>query len=240
MKLRITVIVVAAVAMAAMTQTAQAGFDFGTTATLAQLENTSGGYLTIGDKVFSGFTSSEFNLISGDGVPADIQVTATHVGNSYFLKWNGDIAGVIGGAPAGDLTLGYTVTATDGLIYAIDQSYTGTSGANPGTILAVNETAALPGTTTVVASSDLNATILSTSYTAAGAILTPAQPVLDVTKDIHLYAGNDLNNFLDISVVEQSFEQIAVPEPTTVLAGALLLLPLGVSTLRILRRNRIA
>jgi hypothetical protein len=30
-----------------------------------------------------------------------------------------------------------------------------------------------------------------------------------------------------------------VPEPTTVLAGALLLLPLGASTLRILRRNRI-
>jgi hypothetical protein len=31
---------------------------------------------------------------------------------------------------------------------------------------------------------------------------------------------------------------IVVPEPTTVLAGALLLLPFGVSTLRILRRNR--
>jgi hypothetical protein len=32
----------------------------------------------------------------------------------------------------------------------------------------------------------------------------------------------------------------AVPEPTTVLAGALLLLPFGASTLRILRRNRTA
>ena len=32
---------------------------------------------------------------------------------------------------------------------------------------------------------------------------------------------------------------VIVPEPTTVLAGALLLLPLGASTLRILRRNRI-
>jgi hypothetical protein len=29
-----------------------------------------------------------------------------------------------------------------------------------------------------------------------------------------------------------------VPEPTTIIAGALLLLPLGVSTLRILRRNQ--
>jgi hypothetical protein len=29
-----------------------------------------------------------------------------------------------------------------------------------------------------------------------------------------------------------------VPEPSTILAGALLLLPLGVSTLRILRRHK--
>jgi len=33
---------------------------------------------------------------------------------------------------------------------------------------------------------------------------------------------------------------VAVPEPTTVIAGALLLLPLGASTLRILRRNRLS
>jgi hypothetical protein len=31
-----------------------------------------------------------------------------------------------------------------------------------------------------------------------------------------------------------------VPEPTTVIAGALLLLPFGASTLRILRKNRTA
>jgi hypothetical protein len=33
---------------------------------------------------------------------------------------------------------------------------------------------------------------------------------------------------------------VPVPEPTTIIAGALLLLPLGASTLRILRRNRMA
>jgi hypothetical protein len=37
-----------------------------------------------------------------------------------------------------------------------------------------------------------------------------------------------------------SIAVVPVPEASTVLAGALLLLPLGVSTLRILRRNRIA
>lgn len=33
---------------------------------------------------------------------------------------------------------------------------------------------------------------------------------------------------------------VAVPEPTTVIAGALLLLPFGASTIRVLRRNRAA
>jgi hypothetical protein len=41
-----------------------------------------------------------------------------------------------------------------------------------------------------------------------------------------------------LSVLEQSVHQ--VPEPTTMLAGALLLLPFGASTLRILRRNRMS
>jgi hypothetical protein len=33
---------------------------------------------------------------------------------------------------------------------------------------------------------------------------------------------------------------VPVPEPTTMVAGALLLLPFGASTLRILRKNRAA
>jgi hypothetical protein len=33
---------------------------------------------------------------------------------------------------------------------------------------------------------------------------------------------------------------MVVPEPTTMIAGALLLLPFGASTLRILRKNRTA
>jgi len=36
------------------------------------------------------------------------------------------------------------------------------------------------------------------------------------------------------------FEPAPVPEPTTLIAGALLLLPFGASTLRMLRRNRTA
>jgi hypothetical protein len=36
------------------------------------------------------------------------------------------------------------------------------------------------------------------------------------------------------------FTPLAVPEPTTMIAGALLLLPFGASTLRMLRKNRTA
>jgi hypothetical protein len=38
----------------------------------------------------------------------------------------------------------------------------------------------------------------------------------------------------------QNIQILAVPEPTTMVAGALLLLPFGASTLRLLRKNRTA
>ncbi len=46
-------------------------------------------------------------------------------------------------------------------------------------------------------------------------------------------------NLMAITGVNQDF-LVPVPEPTTMIAGALLLLPFGVSTLRILRKNRVA
>jgi hypothetical protein len=47
-------------------------------------------------------------------------------------------------------------------------------------------------------------------------------------------------NTPDISVQEMLFNITPVPEPTTMIAGALLLLPFGASTLRFVRRNRTA
>jgi hypothetical protein len=38
----------------------------------------------------------------------------------------------------------------------------------------------------------------------------------------------------------QNIQILAVPEPTTMIAGALLLLPFGASTLRILRKRQMA
>jgi hypothetical protein len=135
--------------------------------------------------------------------------------------------------------LGYTVTATSGKIFAIDQNYTGSAQPQPGTLtfISVAETAVVPGGNgDIVASSFLNQTIKSSSFTATGAILNPSEPILTITKDIAFGAAN--GGFISVSKIVQSFDQ--VPEPTTMIAGALLLLPFGASTLRILRKNRTA
>ena len=55
-----------------------------------------------------------------------------------------------------------------------------------------------------------------------------------------LYAGETLGILLGTSHAQTAFDALsltAVPEPTTMVAGALLLLPFGASTLRILRRR---
>jgi hypothetical protein len=206
-----------AIAVLIQVQTVQAQ----TTATLAYLENTPGATLNIGDKTFSGFTYSESGLTTFDA--SDINVTASQVGTSYFLTWGGNISLVAAGEVTADLLLNYTVSANDGKIFAIDQNYTGSAFPAGGAFISVAETAIVPGNATIVASSYLNDTITSTSYTATGAILTPAQPILNITKDIGL--GVIDGGFITISQVEQSFEQVVVPEPATV---GCLLLGLGV------------
>jgi hypothetical protein len=51
--------------------------------------------------------------------------------------------------------------------------------------------------------------------------------------------GTDFD-FNDLVVEVSGVAPVPVPEPTTMVAGALLLLPFGASTLRILRKNRAA
>src|ERR1035441_8999466 len=116
MKLRNTVIVIAALAMAAMIQTAQASIDLGTTASLAVLKNTPGGaYLTIGDKTFSNF-GWQASLADASELNADaagLNVSASIVNGIYYLDFSGglvvnNLAGA--GSLLGDLKLNYTVT----------------------------------------------------------------------------------------------------------------------------------
>jgi hypothetical protein len=215
--------------MVAMIQTAQASL------TLAQLAN--GGSLTIGDKTFSGFSYLASGLSSFDA--NNIIVTATESGGIDYLTWRGNISLVSGGLGSADLLLNYIVTANPGTITMIDQAYTG-SAING--LLAVDETAATGGFGgTVAGSSHLQVGDLSDPpaeiVQGDNLIIDPSQSVLYVTKDIAFAVVSANGGFISISQVAQSFHQAVVPEPTTIIAGALLLLPFGASTLRILRKQ---
>jgi len=212
--------------MVAMVQTAQASF------TLAQLAD--GGTISIDDKTFSGFSYTSSGLTSFN--PNQIIVTATESGGIDYLTWSGNISLVSGGIASADLKLNYIVTANAGTINKIDQAYTG-SAING--LLAVDETAAIGNFGgTVAGYSHLQIGDLSDPPAEAGDILNivPPETVLYVTKDIAFGVTSPNGGFITISQVTQSFHQ--VPEPTTMIAGALLLLPFGASTLRILRKNR--
>jgi len=223
-----------ALATAAALQTAQAGLT-PVYASLSTLAN--GGSLSIGDKTFSGFGYTPNLLTSFDA--SLITVTAS-VGTdgTYYLTWGGNISlntiGTTANATA-DLLLTYTVAASAGTISMIDQSYTGSSQNGA---LAIDETvknAAGAG----VASSHLDLNSLNGNSVGPNLNVNGSYSTLYVTKDIGLATGAG-GGFVTISQVSQSFHQTAVPEPSTVVAGALLLLPFGVSTLRILRKNKVS
>jgi hypothetical protein len=222
------IVIFAVTTMVAMIQTAQASL------TLAQLA--AGQTLSIGDKTFSGFGYTASGLTSFD--PNNIKVTATESGGIDYLTWSGNISLTSGGIATADLLLNYIVTANRGTINMIDQAYTG-SAING--FLAVDETAAIGAFGgTVAGHSHLENGDMSDPPAEAGDLLNivPLETVLYVTKDIGLGVTSPNGGFISISQVAQSFHQ--VPEPTTMIAGALLLLPFGASTLRILRKRQMA
>jgi hypothetical protein len=235
MKLRNTLIVAAAVAMVAMTQAAKANL------TLAQAA--AGGTISVDDKIFSGFSYAASGLTSFDPNAIIISVSQDTSGVDY-LTWSGNISLSSAGTASADLVLMYIVQATGGSINLIDQSYTGS--AQHGS-LAVDETAAIGSFGGAPAGSSHLQVGDTSDYTGYlppigpegndNLTIIPPETLLYVTKDIALGVTSSGGGFITISAVTQSFHQ--VPEPTTVIAGALLLLPLGASTLRILRRNRI-
>jgi len=225
-------------------QTAQAAFS----GTLADLASTPGATLTIDDKIFSGFSFHAVNL-SGFNANNIIVTASIDPGGVYYLTFGGNIVLAGTSFATADLLLGYSVTATGGWsISMIDQRYTG--GVLNGSLL-INETASSAGAPTAhsqLSFNDVsdpniypNGTFDTGELDLLGII--PSQTTLRVTKDLSFTIFNgdpNINNgFSQVSVssVQQSFHQ--VPEPTTIIAGALLLLPFGASTLRILRkRNR--
>jgi hypothetical protein len=195
-----------------------------TTDTLQDLANT-GGSLSIGDKVFSNFDFLASGLTSFD--PSQIVVTASFSGGVYYLTWSGNMSLVSGGTETADLLLGYTVTATNGLISEVDQSYTGSAQPSGGAFLAIDETIR-----------DINGNVVGTSHVDGTKLtdiagINPPQSTLNVTKDIGF--GIVDGGFVTISQVSQSFRQ--VPEPGTaamLIVGSTML---GVAAFR--RRKRV-
>jgi hypothetical protein len=233
----------AVTSMVAMIQTAQAAFT-GTLADLAGLNGAAGTLsLSIDDKIFSGFSFQASGLSTFN---ANLIVVTASIGPGGvdYLTFTGDmqLAGFTPIVATADLLLGYTVTATGGSISMIDQRYTG--GAQNGSLL-INETATSAGAPTAHSQLSVNDVTDPNIYPngpitpidiGEGDLLTivPPQTALIVTKDI-AFSIFPNGGAVSVSSVQQSFHQ--VPEPTTMIAGALLLLPFGASTLRILRKR---
>ena len=203
------------------------------------------GSLSIGDKTFSGFNYTVFNLTSFDA--ASIQVNANVDQNGvYYLTWSGNMTfstlntAVI---TAGDLKLNYVVSASAGLITMIDQSYTGglTGGGNGSLSIAETvQSGSFAGE--VVANSHLDLTDFSDPQAEIGSQtvigdhlnINPGQAVLYVTKDINFSALSSGNlTTVTVSQVVQSFHQTSVPDGgiTVMLLGA------GLSCVALLKRK---
>ncbi len=214
------------------------GIDYGTSATLAQLDANPANYLVIGDKIFSGFTATAPALTGLTTYnPANITVTASAVGAVDYLTWGGNISlgsfGTFGTAATADLLLNYVVTATGGhKINEIDQQYTGHVASGFGSF-GIAETVSTPGAFgTQVASTYLDAAYtyepnlsnVPISLNSSQPFINPPEPVLDVTKDIGLtvfdltpvpglpgfYTGS-----ISVSQIQQSFHQVTVPDGGT-------------------------
>jgi hypothetical protein len=74
----------------------------------------------------------------------------------------------------------------------------------------------------------------------AAAAAAAAAHVSDTTDANGAFGVYALNMLSGGTYVQPQLVMLPVPETTTIIAGALLLLPLGASTFRILRRQRLA
>ena len=167
---------------------------------------TTGGSLTIDNKVFSDFQFKDTGLTSFDA--SLITVTAYQSGGIDYLAWSGNMSFSSLLAATADLLLQYEVTVTPGggAINYLDQSYDGSAYNG---FLSVDETAAI-GTYggTIVGSSDLNPIVLSET----DINITPPELQLYVTKDITFYTDGGGIGADSISLVTQSYHQLPAPD----------------------------
>ena len=201
---------------------------------------TSGGSLTLGDKIFA-----DFHFGSAGFSPNDATVNVhSDAAGTYFLTLQGPF--VSQGAPA-DINFNYTVATTSGrpLIVAIDQAYVLSAGGTGGTIL-IGETVrsvAFNGQTIAQSSlshysGDANNPAITDTEDPDAEPLTGDQLVINpgvakawVTKDIFFMANR--GGLVGPTTIIQSFHQTPAPENgvTVVLLG------LTLSGLGLMRRR---
>ena len=162
---------------------------------------------------------------------------------------DGDILAYFAGADAGYTDLvgmlingvlspnGYGLANNPSGTTAIGQAFNiGTvhTGAALVFVLQVNN-----GSSTYYVRSDAGQSIYSTSYAGGGGVPAGTYVGFEDLTSSNDYDYND-ETFVFSEVPSHGPNTSSVPEPTTVVAGALLLLPFGVSTLRILRNRKLA
>ncbi len=202
-----------------------------TTDNLQNLANNNGS-LTIGDKTFSDFSFLANGLTNFNA--SQIQVTVSIESGTYFLTLGGNISLVAGGLSTADFLLNYDVSASNGVISMIDQSYTGSAQPMGGAFLSIDETVRNRSNQNfVVGNSHLQGDDLSDPAAEAGDNLNLSMPSsnLSITTGINLAVVN--GGQVSISELRQSFHQTAIPEP-----GTTAMLILGVGAVALLFRKK--
>ena len=188
--------------------------------------------------------------LDGWGYPGDTVTLQAGSGAGYSFN-------LVDGATYNDMPIG-------SLAWGVDYTYNGTATAwdNPANwpdrTFAVGATRSITigsGTGTLSQNGTLKTTWDDDYLSLAGG---PVSSVLVQDVDLQWYRVDIIPNSLPVATVTvfgggdppaggflqpsramtATFEVTAVPEPTTMIAGALLLLPFGASTLRMLRKNR--
>jgi hypothetical protein len=191
--------------------------------------------------------SLNFSQINGDGIqfnggsPSTFQLNPTSGGSQF--QFNG--SSLVGWITGGPWTIGSVTTVgnvqsasvtTGGTLYIQDASNVDLSGnLTWGTIKTVDNAGSINSTVSVnitgISYSGLNSDLIALKNGVNGSLVLTFQ-----------FTGETLSQLTAPGAVSEvntySGSISSVPEPSTVIAGALLLLPFGVSSIRALRKNR--
>lgn len=175
--------------------------------TLSSLTN--GGTILVGDKLFSDFNISGY-------AASNITVEGIQQDGNFGIQFGG---GFVANNSAMDILLSYQVTVTNpsNLISGANLSFNGVVVGGPGLAEVVEDvytnTGDLYGQMVVFATQ--SAQSLSTNM-----VIAPPQPFLNVDKDVLVYAIS-LPAFSSISTINQTYTQVAVPEPSSLVLVAM-------------------